>query len=64
LGWLRIGIHGQGGGCIALATATFVVSVDGLIRIGAWTVPTLIGVPLLELWYRRAAALAPEETRA
>jgi hypothetical protein len=47
-----------------LVTATFVVSVDGLIRIAAWTLPTLIGVPLLELWYRRAAALAPEETRA
>jgi len=64
LGWLRIGIHGQGGGCIALVTATFVVSVDGLIRIAAWTLPTLIGIPLLELWYRRAAALPPEETRA
>jgi energy-converting hydrogenase Eha subunit A len=64
LGWLRLGIHGQGGACIALVTATFVVSVDGLTRIAAWTLPTLIGVPLLELWYRRAAARAPEKTRA
>ena len=64
LGWLRLGIHGQGGACIAVVTATFVVSVDGLARIAAWTLPTLIGVPLLELWYRRAAALAPEGSRA
>jgi hypothetical protein len=63
LGWLRLGIHGQGGACIALVTATFVVSVDGLARIAAWTLPTLIGVPLLELWYRRAATLAPEGSR-
>jgi hypothetical protein len=60
LGWLRLGIHGQGGACIALVTATFVVSLDGLTRIGAWSLPTLIGVPLLELWYRRAAALTPQ----
>jgi hypothetical protein len=57
LGWLRLGIHCQGGACIALVTATFVVSVDGLTRIAAWSLPTLLGVPLLELWYRRAAAL-------
>lgn len=53
LGWLRLGIHGQGGACIALVTATFVVSVDGLVRVAAWTLPTLVGIPLLELWYRR-----------
>jgi hypothetical protein len=55
-GWLRLGIHGQGGACIALMTATFVVSVDGLAQIAAWVVPTLVGVPLLELWYRRENA--------
>ena len=55
LGWLRLGIHGQGGACIALVTATFVVSVGGLARVAAWTLPTLVGVPLLELWYRLAA---------
>jgi len=60
LSWLRLGIHGQGGACIALVTATFVVSVDGLTRIAAWSLPTLVGVPLLELWYRRAAALTPQ----
>lgn len=60
LGWLRLGIHGQGGACIALVTATFVVSLDGLTRIAAWSLPTLIGVPLLELWYRRAVALTPQ----
>jgi hypothetical protein len=35
LGWLRLGIHGQRGACIALVTATFVVSVDGLVRVAA-----------------------------
>jgi hypothetical protein len=60
LGWLRLGIHGQGGACIALVTATFVVSVDGLTRVAAWSLPTLVGVPLLELWYRRAAALTAQ----
>jgi hypothetical protein len=58
LGWLRLGIHGQGGACIALVTATFVVSVDGVVQVAAWTLPTLVGVPLLEVWYRRAAAMA------
>lgn len=53
---LRLGIHGQGGACIALVTATFVVSVDGLVQIAAWVLPTLVGVTLLEVWYRRAAA--------
>jgi hypothetical protein len=56
LGWLRLGIHGQGGACIALVTATFVVSVSGPAQIAAWALPTLVGVPLLELWYRKAAA--------
>jgi hypothetical protein len=55
-GWLRLGIHGQGGAFIALVTATFVVSVDGWAQILAWTLPTLVGAPLLELWYRRAEA--------
>jgi hypothetical protein len=45
---------------IALVTATFVVSVDGLTRIAAWSLPTIVGVPLLELWYRRAAALTAQ----
>jgi hypothetical protein len=53
LGWLRLGIHGQGGACIALVTATFVVSVSGWIQAAAWALPTLIGVPLLEAWYVR-----------
>jgi hypothetical protein len=61
-GWLRLGIHCQGGACIALVTATFVVSVDGLVRIMAWTLPTLVGVPLLEVWYRKAIAPAPPAT--
>jgi hypothetical protein len=56
-GWLRLGIHGQGGACIALVTATFVVSVDGLAQVAAWALPTLVGVPLLELWYRREKAV-------
>lgn len=53
LGWLRLGIHGQGGACIALVTATFVVSVDGWIQVAAWALPTLVGVALLEAWYLR-----------
>ena len=61
-GWLRLAIHGQGGACIALVTATFVVSVDGLVRVAAWILPTLVGVPLLEVWYRRATATAPPAT--
>jgi len=56
LRWLRLGIHGQGGACIALITATFVVSVSGLVQIAAWALPTLIGVPLLEVWYRHTSA--------
>ena len=62
--WLRLGIHGQGGACIALVTATFVVSVDGLAQIAAWVMPTLVGVPLLELWYRREQALRLQHTVA
>jgi hypothetical protein len=58
--WLRLGIHGQGGAYIALVTATFVVSVDGFARVAAWALPTLVGVPLLELWYQRAAAARPK----
>jgi TRAP-type uncharacterized transport system fused permease subunit len=56
LGWLRLGIHGQGGACIALVTATFVVSVAGWAQVAAWALPTLAGVPLLEVWYRREKA--------
>jgi hypothetical protein len=56
LGWLRLGIHGQGGACIALVTATFVVSVDGWVQVAAWALPTLVGVPLLEAWYVREKA--------
>ena len=62
-GWLRLGIHGQGGACIALVTATFVVSVDGLVQIAAWVLPTLLGVPLLEVWYRRAVATQSQEVQ-
>jgi hypothetical protein len=34
-----------------------VVSVDGLAQTATWAVPTLVGVPLLELWYRRENAV-------
>ncbi|HEX2361409.1 MAG TPA: hypothetical protein VHI11_04990 [Jiangellaceae bacterium] len=61
--WLRLGIHGQGGACIALVTATFVVSVDGLVQIAAWALPTLLGVPLLEVWYRRAVASRSQDVQ-
>jgi hypothetical protein len=61
LRWLRLGIHGQGGACIALVTATFVVSVDGLVQIAAWILPTLVGVLLLEVWYRRSAGARSQD---
>lgn len=48
--------NGQGGACIALITATFVVSVGGLVQVAAWSLPSLIGVPMLEAWYRHASA--------
>ena len=57
-GWARACAHGEGGSYIALVTALLVVSVDGPAAVAAWTVPTLAGLPLIEL---RAARLRARE---
>ena len=57
-GWVRACAHGEGGSYIALVTALLVVSVDGPTAVAAWTVPTLAGLPLIEL---RAARLRARE---
>ena len=53
-GWARACAHGEGGSYIALVTALLVVAVDGPAAVAAWTLPTLVGVPLIEM---RAARL-------
>ena len=53
-GWTRACAHGEGGSYIALVTALLVVAVDGPAAVAAWTLPTLVGVPLIEM---RAARL-------
>ena len=59
-GWARACAHGEGGSYIALVTALLVVSVDGPAAVAAWTVPTLAGLPLIEI---RAAQLRNRERR-
>ena len=56
--WERACAHGEGGSYIALVTALLVVSVDGPAAVAAWTVPTLVGLPLIEL---RAARMRARE---
>ncbi|WP_067827216.1 hypothetical protein [Nocardia inohanensis] len=57
--WTHAYVHGLGGSYLALVTATVVVSfaLDGPLRgpaeLIAWLGPTIIGVPLLEVWRRR-----------
>ena len=46
-GWARACAHGEGGSYIALVTALLVVSVDGSGAVAAWTLPTLVGLPLI-----------------
>jgi hypothetical protein len=46
--WVRMYAHGQGGSYISLVTALLVVSVSGPATVAAWSVPTLIGVPMIE----------------
>ena len=58
-GWERACAHGEGGSYIALVTALFVVSVDGPAAVAAWILPTLAGLPLIEV---RAARLRARET--
>jgi uncharacterized membrane protein len=54
-GWLRVLVHAQGGSYIALVTATAVVSTPWPAQIVSWTLPTLVGVGLIEWWYRAAS---------
>lgn len=54
VGWLEPYIRGVGGAYIALVTAVVVVSFGSAV---AWILPTLIGVPLIELSVRRIHAL-------
>ena len=56
--WERACAHGEGGSYIALVTALLVVSVDGAAAVAAWILPTLVGLPLIEV---RAARLRARE---
>ncbi|MFI1913162.1 hypothetical protein [Nocardia sp. NPDC020380] len=61
-GWTHAYVHGLGGSYIALWTATLVVAfaIDGPLygsaQLVAWLGPTLVALPLLELWRRRLPA--------
>ena len=55
-GWARACAHGEGGSYIALVTALLVVSVDGPASVLAWTLPTLVGLPLIEVRASRLRA--------
>ena len=57
-GWERACAHGEGGSYIALVTALLVVSVDGPAAVATWILPTLAGLPLIEV---RAARLRARE---
>jgi hypothetical protein len=57
-GWTRVCAHGEGGSYIALVTALLVVSVQGPASVAVWALPTLVGLPLIEL---RAARLGARE---
>lgn len=63
---LRLRVHARGGVVIALVTATAVVSVDGPAQPAAWVLPSVLGIWLIERWYRRAAARSglPTPTRS
>lgn len=56
--WVGLYARGQGGSYIALVTALLVVSVDGPAAVAAWILPTLAGLPLIEV---RAARLRAYE---
>ena len=57
-GWARACAHGEGGSYIALVTALLVVSVDGPASVAAWTLPTVAGLPLIEMRAARLRARA------
>ena len=58
--WERAYAHGQGGSYIALVTALLVVSLEGPASVLGWTVPTLVGLFLIE---RRVARLSDRSAR-
>ena len=62
-GWARACAHGEGGSYIALVTALLVVSVDGAAGVAAWTLPTLAGLPLIEVRAARLRARERQPTR-
>ena len=61
-GWLRAHLTGQGGSYIAMATALLVVNWEtltgtrGVVSPWAWTVPTVVGSPIIA-WVTREVAL-------
>lgn len=61
-GWARACAHGEGGSYIALVTALLVVSVDGPASLAAWTLPTLAGLPLIEVRAARLRAAMTEDS--
>jgi hypothetical protein len=63
-GWLRVLVHAQGGSYIALVTATAVVSTPWPAQIVAWTLPTVVGVGLIEWWYRAASERPAQQAPA
>ncbi|GAB2548731.1 hypothetical protein [Nocardia heshunensis] len=64
-GWTHAYVHGLGGSSIALWTATLVVAfalhgpLYGPAELIAWLGPTLVALPLLELWRRHLPAPVP-----
>ncbi|MFE3194575.1 hypothetical protein ACFXHA_36605 [Nocardia sp. NPDC059240] len=63
--WTHAYVHGLGGSYIALWTATLVVAfalhgpLYGPSELIAWLGPTLVALPLLELWRRNLPAPVP-----
>ncbi len=56
---LRLRLHGFGGSYIALVTALLVVSIDGPVAVAAWTLPTLVGLVLIERAVARSRRAGP-----
>jgi hypothetical protein len=65
-GWLRVHVIGQGGSYIAMLTALLVVNWQmlfgepGRSAFWAWTIPTLIGSPLIAWAARRISRFSAE----
>jgi hypothetical protein len=65
-GWLRLHVIGQGGSYVAMLTALLVVNWQmmfgepGRSSFWAWTIPTLIGSPLIAWAARRISRFSAE----